>query len=421
MLPLMALKNVHQLYKSEYSKIAAMQKDTLYRLKNNEWFSWRRLLYGVAKAFVKLVNPENLPSRGITAFIVDDTTAQHTGFKMENITYVFDHILRKTVYGFKILALTFFDGISNIPLDFTIHTEKKLERKKAKKQYKKSVAPNSNGGKRRKEADTSKIVQAIAMIKRAVKNGFIADYILCDAWFTSKEFIQTIRGIKNGAMHVIAGIRNDTRKYGFIGQLFNAKEIICILKSIGAEHRCRQLNIRYMEAVVEYEGIGEVKLFICRYPGQKKWRVFITTNTALSFVEMMKIYGIRWTIEVMFRETKQYLQLGSCQSQDFDAQIANTTISFMQYTFLSYLKRMGSYETVGELFRFIQQDICEKNLAERLWGLFEELLAFMIDVISSRGSMDITQLQQSEEYRYVKEVFASSFLFEQLDAVNKSA
>ena len=176
-----------------------------------------------------------------------------------------------------------------------------------------------------------------------------------------------------------------------------------------------------MEAVVEYEGIGKVKLFICRYPGQKKQRVFITTNTALSFLEMMKIYGIRWTIEVMFRETKQYLQLGGCQSQDFDAQIANTTISFMLYTFLSYLKRMGSYETIGELFRLIQQDICEKNLAERLWDLFEELLAFMIEVISSRGSMDITQLQQSEEYRYVKEVFASSFLFEQLAAVNKSA
>jgi len=40
MLPLMALENVHQLYKSEYSKKTEMQKDVLYRLKNNENNPW---------------------------------------------------------------------------------------------------------------------------------------------------------------------------------------------------------------------------------------------------------------------------------------------------------------------------------------------------------------------------------------------
>ena len=160
MLPLMFLKNVHQLYKSEYGKKAAMQKDTLYRFKNNEWFSWRSLLYRVAKTFKKLVNPENKPHSGVSVFIVDDTTDQRTGYKIENISYVFDHVLRKTVYGFKILVLSFFDGISNIPLDFTVHTETKLGRKKAKAQYKKEVDPKSPGGKRRKETKTSKIDQA---------------------------------------------------------------------------------------------------------------------------------------------------------------------------------------------------------------------------------------------------------------------
>jgi hypothetical protein len=420
-LPLMALQNVHQFYKSEYGKKAEMQKDVIYRLKNNERRPWRRLLYAVAKKFKKLTNSENKPSDKVSALIVDDTADTRVGYKMENITYVFDHVLRKSFYGFKILVLSFFDGISSIPLDFTMHTEKKLGRKKEKKQYKKEAAPKSNGSKRRKEAKTSKIEQAIVMIKRAVKNGFIPDYVLCDAWFTSLEFVQAVRGIKNGAVHIIAGVRNDNRKYGYGGQLFNAKQIIESIKKTGSVHRCRKWNIRYMAAAVYYEGVGDVQLFICRYPGQKKWRVFITTNTSLSFIEMMKIYGIRWTIEVMFRESKQYLQLGTCQSQDFDAQIASNTITFMLYTFLTYLKRVGSYETMGELFRMTQQDVCEKNLAERLWALFEELLTYIVDVISSKGSMDITQLKQSEEYRYVKEIFASSFLFEQMSSVNKPA
>ena len=422
MLPLMALKNVHQLYKSAYAEKAAMQKDAFYRLKNNERYPWRSLLYAVARRFKELAGARNeQKDTTVTAFILDDTIDQRVGYKIENISRVFDHVLRKVVFGFKILVLTYFDGTSSIPLDFSVHAEKRLERKKAEAQFKKKVDPRSSGGKRRKEITASKIDMAIAMLKRAVKHGFRADYVLCDSWFSSKEFFQTIRGIAGGTMHVIAGVRNDKRKYAYQGQLFNANAIIAKLKTEGSEHRCRQFNIRYFEAVVEYPDVGTAKLFICRYPHQRKWRVFVSTNAILSLMEMMKIYGIRWTIEVMFRETKQHLQLGRCQSRDFDAQIAHTTITLVLYTFLAYLKRVGSYETLGELFRSIQQDICEKTLAERLWALFEELLAVMIKVISANGAMDITFLQQTEEYRYVKEIFASSFLFEQMDMVNKSA
>jgi hypothetical protein len=421
MLPLMALKNVHQLYKSEYGRKVAMQKDAIYRLKNNEKYPWRTLLYAVAKRFKGLVSVENKPESAVSTFVLDDTLIQHVGDKIENISHVFDHVTRKTVYGFKTLVLAFFDGVSTIPLDFSMHAEKKLNRKKSKAQYKKDTDPRSNGAKRRKETKTSKIDQAITMIKRAVKNGFRADYVLCDAWFSSKAFIQTVREVAGGSMHVIAGIRKDRRKYTHNGQLFNANEIIAKLKATGTERRCRSLNIRYFDAIVQYEDVGAVKLFICRYPHQKKWRVFISTDISLSLIEMMKIYGIRWTIEVMFRETKQHLQLNGCQSRDFDAHIAHATITFILYTFLVYLKRMNSYETLGELFRTIQHDVCENTLAERLWELFEELLTFIVDVISANGALNITLLKQSEEYCYVKEIFASSFLFKQMHSVDKSA
>ena len=361
MLPLMALNSVHQFYKSAYGKMAEMQKDTLYRLKNNEWYSWRRLLFAVAKMFRKRVNPENKPCDKPTAFILDDTADKRVGSKMENISYVFDHVIQKSVLGFKILVLGFFDGKSIRPLDFTIHSEKALNAKKAKAQHKKKVDPRSPGAKRRREAKQSKIQTAVSMIKRAVKNGFMADYVLCDSWFTCEELISSIRAIKGGAMHLIAAVKNGNQRYGYKGELFNAKEIIGMLKATGAALRCRRLGIYYYEAVVTYKGAGTLKMFICRYPRQKKWRVFVTTNTSLNLVETMEIYGIRWTIEVFFRECKQYLQLGTCQSSNFDAQIASVTITFILYTILAYLKRMESYETLGDIFRLAQQDICEKT------------------------------------------------------------
>jgi len=421
-LPLMALENINQFYKSAYAKEESMKKDTIHRLKNNENYSWRNLLYKVAKTYRDLTEPveTNDEPKKPTALIIDDTTDQRAGYKMENISYIFDHVIRKTVFGFKILVLIYFDGFISQPLDFTVHTEKKLTGKKKRNQYKKDVNPRSNGGKRRKEAGTTKVKQAIAMIKRAVKHGFIAQYVLCDSWFTSEELIKSIRSVAKGAMHLIAGVPNGNRKYGYEGGLFNAKEIIALIKKEGKVHRCRKWNTRYMEVIVDYKDAGTVKLFMSRFPGQKEWRVFVTTDLSLSYVKMIEIYTIRWTIEVLFRECKQHLLLGKCQSQDFDAQIASITITFILYTFLAYIKRKQDYTTLGGLFLLLQQDVCEKNLAERLFELFESLLELAITNIAQNGHMDITAFKSSTEYQYIKEVFSSSFLFWQMDSVNKA-
>ena len=84
------------------------------------------------------------------AFILDDTTDRRVGRRLENVSYVFDHVIGKTLLGFKHLVLGLFDGTTFIPLDFAIHAEKRL--------------------KGRKECAGDKITQAIAMIKRAVKH-----------------------------------------------------------------------------------------------------------------------------------------------------------------------------------------------------------------------------------------------------------
>ena len=75
-----------------------------------------------------------------------------------------------------------------------------------------------------------------------------------------------------------------------------------------------------------------MKLYISRFPYQKEWRIFLSTDTSLSFVDMMEIYSIKWSIEVFFKEAKQHLGLCNCQSRDFDAQIASVTI-VVSYTF----------------------------------------------------------------------------------------
>jgi len=94
MLPLMLLKSVHALYKSEFQKVTSMKKSCIYRLKNNEKMPWRALLLVMAKQFQHLVNPKNEVSDK-SAFILDDTTLAKSGRRIEQMTKVFDHVAGK--------------------------------------------------------------------------------------------------------------------------------------------------------------------------------------------------------------------------------------------------------------------------------------------------------------------------------------
>ena len=123
-----------------------------------------------------------------------------------------------------------------------------------------------------------------------------------------------------------------------------------------------------------------MKLFFCKTSHKGKWHGLLTTNLDLSFEQAYKIYSTRWSIEVFFKESKQHLGLGKCQSQDFDAQIASITISLLQYNILSVAKRFSEYETLGELFRTANAEIIELTIAERIWLIITEIIAQLADL-----------------------------------------
>ena len=55
----------------------------------------------------------------------------------------------------------------------------------------------------------------------------------------------------------------------------------------------------------------------------------------MSFVKAFEVYQIRWNIEVMNKETKQYLGLGGYQGCDFNGQIADATLCYLTYIVLA--------------------------------------------------------------------------------------
>lgn len=137
-----------------------------------------------------------------------------------------------------------------------------------------------------------------------MKHGFVPDYVLSDSWFSTKKLIKTVRQLKQGAIHFLDMIKMDNRFYDYQGQQLNTKELIKKLRPTMMK-RARKLNAYYIEVMVNYDDIGQVKLFLTRFSKRSKWRLILSTNLNLSFQQAMKIYNIRWRIEVLFKECKQ--------------------------------------------------------------------------------------------------------------------
>lgn len=390
LMPLLGLFNTHSFLESTFASLSLAKKDTFYRLLNNPLVDWRKLLLGFVKHFLSKsqVSGAASPARP-RCWVVDDTIGQKTGRRLEGIGMLFDHVIHRYVLGFKYLVLGFWDGTSFIPVDFTVHRERGKDKKRPfglrlkdfRRQFAKTRPDWSPGKARLAELDTDKISAAIRMLKRAGKHGIGADYLLVDSWFVCDNLVKFVAKSKKIG-HLMGQCKNDKRKYLYEGVEYSGA---ALKKLLGAKWtRCRTLKMQYIQVDVDYKGTA-LRLYFTRRHGNTSERLLLTTDHSLSFTKAFEIYAIRWTIEVYFKESKQLLGLGSCQSRDFDAQIAAATICMMQYITLAHQKRIGSYQTIGGLFKECGRQATEALLSERILCVMRQLLeqvelVFNIDI-----------------------------------------
>ncbi|MDO9592783.1 MAG: IS4 family transposase, partial [Erysipelotrichaceae bacterium] len=371
------------------------------RLMNNPWMNWRKLLIGFAKQFVALAKANGDNTSGVTCFVLDDTDIEKTGKKFEFIGRIFNHVTKLYPLGFKLLLLAFWDGKSLIATDCSLHREKGkkgtygMSKKELRSQFGKKREAKSPGHKRVKELDMKKGDTAVLMLKRAVKNGFIASYVLMDSWFVNDYMIKSVRAIKNGAMHLLGMCKLDRRQYLIDKKLLNAHQLITKNERKRSKYS-RKYKSTYISLVVDYKG-EKVRLFCIRYNNASNWTLLLTTDLTLSFVQAIELYQIRWTIEVLFKECKQYLRLGGSQNTDFDGQIADVTITLATHTILSLQKRFSSYETMGELFRETQQQLLEFTLWERLIRVFLKMIVQLTEILNVDIEEVLEKLMQSDQ------------------------
>lgn len=371
--PIFGVKNPANYAQSTLADIAHGKKDLFYRMLNSKTINWRNVNY---KMFGKLYNKIKAEGEqdGPTCLIVDVTELKKRGYKIEFIGKVFSHVSNIHTLGFKLLSLCYDDGKQLLNFDCSLHGEmgkngkQGLTDKQLRSRKQEEHSEENADYERIQEYFGSKTKALFGMLRRFSQRGHKADYLLADSWFTSIELIRLVRKLK-GIGHYLGLTKLNDTKYTVSGKQVTAKQLS---RKKSKRRICYQLGITFIEVSALFQDVP-VKLFISGREVAENWRVMLTTDLSLSFEQAYRIYARRWNIEVFFKECKQHLNFGKCQSQKFNAQMAATTISLMQYNILATVKRFESYETFGELFRAARIGVAEATVTQRMWHIIKEL------------------------------------------------
>jgi hypothetical protein len=405
-------------FTARYHSSEIGKKDTFYRMKNESGIDWRMIIYLLVGRFLYLLKTNQQEAiETPTCFICDDSTMSKRGKGIEGIGKVFDHKDHSYKLGFKGLFFSLWEGKSFIPLDFSLHSEKGkypdkpfgLKKSEIARQSKKSRTADTPGIQRKDELTISKTIILIEMVKRAWKKGIHADYLLVDSWFVDDALISFVL---KSSMYLLGMCKMDKRLYDFMDKKYNARQLLNRLKRTKAK-RSRKINARYYDVIVNYKG-KQIKLLFSRFNNQKDWSLLLTDNYKISFDKAVEIYQIRWSTEVFFKEAKQYLHLGKCQSADFDAQIADVSIVICAYLMLTLRRRFQAYEGLGKIFVDVQHELIEFTLWERIYGLFLELQVSIL----KKWNVDLELIMKNVIMDEAEQLFLLAILEQQTKNLN---
>lgn len=374
-------KNLFRFLNSKH-KDQAVSKNTYYRFLNETSYNWKKfLLLLAAKAtsvFDRLTRPER-----VKAFVLDDSViSRNRSKKVELLAKIYDHVEHRFKRGFSMLTLGWTDGYSFVPIGFNmLSSSNKANRYQ---EINDSIDHRTNGYKFRKDSMLSKPEAAIKLISDALNAGLVADYVLMDTWFTTEPMIHSILEL---GLDVIGMVKQLKQRYLFNGKAYTLPELQKFV------HYNRAANVFGSLCVTTKNGIP-VKIVFVRNRNKKSECLYIlSTNTILSDSEIVRIYGNRWSIECFFKTSKSLLKLGSeFQCRSYNAMISHTTIVFVRYILLEWIRRYENDErSYGEIFYMFCDDIQDMDLTNAL----QSLMTLFVNITQTFSSA-ITELIKNQ-------------------------
>ena len=358
-----------------------LSKNTVYRFLNSPVYDWCKLVFRIAMQAILTIIPLTSEQRE-NVLIVDDTLYNRSrSKKVDMLSKVYDHTTGKFIKGFKLLTLAWSDGNTTIPLCFRhlVSTNEKM----TVNHLPDNIDKRTRAYQLRRNAQQNPVEAMFDLLKGIDLKKLKVSYLLFDSWFAFPAVI--IRACKQGTdvICMLKHLRNVC--YTYKGKKYELKALY-----EAVPHKRRGAVIASVKVQIHKDDeVQTVKVVFLRTKNEDKWVALLSTNLDLSDEEVIRIYGKRWNIEVMFKTSKHFLHLDTeAQGRSFESIYAQTAIVYLRYIMLACEARSATDpRTCGELFFLVCDELKDITFLEALMIL---LNAFLVDV---RNELVLTEQQ----------------------------
>jgi SRSO17 transposase len=375
--------------------LASMGKDALYDTMNREDLNWRKYHDQIARKAV-----QTFKTPGKTAFVVDDTVEQRFGKKMPGLSSHFDHTTGRHLMGQQVLTLGLSGDEGFVPLDSELY----ISQTKAIGLHEAFKDGRSVTAKRYRTAlQCTKPEMVSAMIKRALNAGLVACYLLADAWFGTKGMIRLTQAT---ALVAVLRMKKNKMKYRiseFVHGQTATQELDvqalykhCVRKTWqpipGQKYQAKAVDVELNLAEnKEPDEWIKVRLLFVRGNAEKtkatvgkhEWAVFLTTDTALPPTEILRLYSLRWAIEVYFKEAKQHLGFLKEQSNHYAAYVASIHLTAIRFCLLVIAKQTQGAGNIAQVRQTLCSNSADISFAGKLWQVFRAVISGALDELKA--------------------------------------
>ncbi|WP_243293183.1 transposase [Bacillus sp. FJAT-47783] len=363
-------------------------KDAVYRFMNHSKFNWRRFLTLFSASTIGKVDALTDSKRPKVLIVDDSMYDRDRSKKLELLARCMDHSSMKKRYykGFRMLTLGWSDGFTFMPLDFTLLSSIKAQINGISEK----VDKRCSGYKRRLDALQTAPEQVTSMVRRALSAGVTANYLLMDSWFTHQPLITSIVDL---GLDVIGMVKPTNQRY-----IVNNKEVsLKQLYFLSAPVQGRKGLLRSIHTTLA-NGVPVKVVFIQNRNKRSEWLAILSTDCTITDQEIVRIYGMRWDIEVFFKTTKSLLRLQKeFQGISYDLLISHTTLVFSRYIVLSWQNRCNTDQrTLGGIFYELCDEVNELDWAVALQQLIE-----LLEDVLKKSNRKIKKLIQSQLQQWV--------------------
>ena len=351
---------------------ALPRKDVYYRFLNEARYNWRRFYQALSTKVISQFETLTSSQR-IRVFIIDDSpVSRNRSKKVELLARIYDHVSQSYLRGFQLLTLGWSDGFSFVPLDFSLMSSAKEENRY--NEIKEGLDKRLCGYKRRKEALLHKPDVVVQMIERVLQAGVSADYLLMDSRFTHMPLVQELlaRGL-----HVIGRVKDSNQCYEYQGRELTLRQLYAILPKKAKAQIFGSLLVK------SKSGVALKIVFVRNRSKRSEWIGLLTTDVALDEKEIVRIYGMRWSIEPFHKAIKSLFKPeNEFEGRSYDMMISHTTIVFSRYLILEPERRnTNDNRTFGGMFYLFCDEVRDMDLKTAL----QQLMVYVFSLMANKS------------------------------------